>query len=91
MGRPGWRRSGRSTSSIGRRRRQVRCWLWIRSGICGGELRIGRTEAGVAAAAASDQDLVAGGGAFHPVAEAVSRNSMGADGDSAPSASEEWS
>ncbi len=79
-GAAGWRRSARSTSSTGRRRLRVRCWLWSRSGICGGELRIRRAEAGVAAAAAGDQNLVAGGGAFHPVAEVIAKE-MGADGD----------
>ena len=54
--------------------------LWIRSDICGGELRIRRAEAGVAAAAARDQDLLAGRGALHPVAEVVAER-MGPDGD----------
>src|SRR5215210_4568012 len=75
-----WKRSGRSTSTIGRRRRPVRCWLWSRSGICGGELRIRWAQAGVAAAAAGDQDLVAAGGALDPVAELVPEE-MSSDGD----------
>src|SRR5207342_2488209 len=49
------------------------------NGICGGEPRIRRIEAGVAAASASDQDLVASRGAFHPVAEVVAEP-VGADG-----------
>src|SRR4051812_10739534 len=64
-------RSSRNTSSTGRRRRRVHFLLFSPSGICGGELRIRRAETRVAAAAASDQDLVAGGGAFHPVAQVV--------------------
>src|SRR5690348_3585950 len=67
----GSRRSGRSTSRTGCRRRAVPFWRFVRSGICGGELRIGRAEAGVAAAAARDQDLVPGRGPLQPVAEVV--------------------
>src|SRR3954452_2428496 len=73
-------RSARSTSSIGRRRRRDRCWLFSRGGICGGELRIRRAETRVATAAASDQDLVAGRCAFHPVAQVVPEL-ICADGD----------
>ena len=68
-GRRAWKRSGRSTPSTARWCLQVPCLLWIRSDIFGGELRIRRSEAGVAATATGDQDLVAGGGALHPVAE----------------------
>jgi hypothetical protein len=53
---------------------------WIRSDICGGELRIGRAEPGVATSTASDQDLVAAGGAFHPVAKLLAEV-VGADND----------
>src|SRR5215218_5620638 len=80
MAPPGWRRSARNTSPIEGRPRRARCWLWSRSGICGGELRIWRTAAGVAAAAAGDQDLVTGRGTFHPVAEVVAEK-MSTDGD----------
>jgi hypothetical protein len=59
-----------------------------RSGVLGGELRVRRAEAGVAAAAAGDQDLVAGGGALHPVAE-VASELVGAEGDLVGSG--EWS
>src|SRR5262245_45110424 len=76
----GSRHSGRSTSRIGRRHRRGRCWLFGRSGTCGGELRIGRAETGEAAAAAGDQDLVAGGGAFHPVPEVIAEG-MRSNGD----------
>jgi hypothetical protein len=68
-----------SIGSIGTRLRRAsagsgpaRCLWW--------ELRIRRAEAGIAATAAGDQDLVAGGGAFHPVAEVVAELA-GADGD----------
>src|SRR3954451_17867185 len=73
-------RSRRSTSSTGIRRLPVRCWLLHRSDTCGGELRIRRTEARVAATSAGDQDLVAGGGAVHPVDEPVPK-SVGAYDD----------
>src|SRR5882757_7524263 len=76
----GSRRSGRSTGSTGIRRRRGRCWLWSPSAICGGELRVRRAETRVATAAAGDQDLVAGGGAFHPVSEVVAEL-VSADGD----------
>ena len=61
-----------------------------RSGTCGGELRIRRAEAGVATAAAGDQDVVAGGGAFHPVAEVVAEL-VGADDCCRHRRLEEWS
>ena len=53
---------------------------WIRSDICGGELRIGRAEAGVATSTASDQNLVARGNPLHPEAELITKL-VGPDGD----------
>src|SRR3954451_12745155 len=74
------RHSGQSPSRIGRSRRLGLFSPFSRSGICGGRRRIRRAKPGVAAAAASDQDLLAGRGSLHPVAEVIAEE-MSADSD----------